>query len=181
VPEALDKALKTLGKDFAECRTWQRRLATQCIGKAFFAEYFFSGTRQRGLPSARQHSSKKSSHYGVGWRRQRLCRVSRLTLGKGVTFAECCRSGTRQRIHLCRVPPGTLGKDPAREGPHVRFFAECPRRHSAKACFFAECQGHYTRQRTYTGAQVLVLCRVIWPGHSAKNLFVECYTRQSDQ
>jgi hypothetical protein len=25
-----------------------------------------------------------------------------------------------------------------------------------KACFFAECQSHYTRQRTYTGAQVLV-------------------------
>jgi hypothetical protein len=31
-----------------------------------------------------------------------------------------------------------------------------------KACFFAECQSHYTQQRTYTGAQVLVLCRVLW-------------------
>jgi hypothetical protein len=47
VPEALGKALKTLGKDFAECRTWQRGLGAQCIGKAFFAEYFFSGTQQR--------------------------------------------------------------------------------------------------------------------------------------
>jgi hypothetical protein len=47
VPEALGKAVKTLGKGFAECRTWQRRLGKQCIGKAFFAEYFFSGTRQR--------------------------------------------------------------------------------------------------------------------------------------
>jgi hypothetical protein len=28
----------------------------------------------------------------------------------------------------------------------------------SKACLFAECQRHYTRQRTYTGAQVLVLC-----------------------
>jgi hypothetical protein len=47
----------TLGKDparegphvrfFAECHTRQRRLDIQCIGKAFFAEYFFSGTRQR--------------------------------------------------------------------------------------------------------------------------------------
>jgi hypothetical protein len=47
VPEALGKALKTLGKLFAECRTRQRGLGTQCIDKAFFAEYFFSDTRQR--------------------------------------------------------------------------------------------------------------------------------------
>jgi hypothetical protein len=47
VLQALGKALKTLGKGFAECRTRQRRLGTQCIGKAFFDEYFFSGTRQR--------------------------------------------------------------------------------------------------------------------------------------
>jgi hypothetical protein len=47
VPEALGKALKTLGKVFAECRTRQIGIGTQCIGKAFFAEYFFSGTRQR--------------------------------------------------------------------------------------------------------------------------------------
>jgi hypothetical protein len=64
VPEALDKALKTLGKLFAECRTRQRGLGIQCIGKAVFAEYFFSGTRQSGLPSAREHSAKKSSRYG---------------------------------------------------------------------------------------------------------------------
>jgi hypothetical protein len=66
VPEALGKAAKTLDKAFAECRTRQRRLGTQCIGKAFFAECFLSGTRQRGLPSAREHSAKKSSHYGAG-------------------------------------------------------------------------------------------------------------------
>jgi hypothetical protein len=92
-----------------------------------------------------------------------------VTLDKGVTFAECCRSDTRQRIHLCRVPPRTLGKDPTREGPHARFFAECPQRHSAKRAslpgvrditlgkkhisvsrswFFAECYGLDTQQRT---------------------------------
>jgi hypothetical protein len=48
-------------------------------------------------------------------------------------------------------------------------------------CFFAECPSHYTQQRTYTGAQVLVLCRVLWFSHSAKRCFAECYTRQSDQ
>jgi hypothetical protein len=52
---------------------------------------------------------------------------------------------------------------------------------STKAFLFAECQGQYSRQRTYTGAQVLVLCRVLWSWHSAKHLFAECYTRQSDQ
>jgi hypothetical protein len=46
VPEALGEALKTLGKGFAECNTRQRRLGKQCIGKDFFAEYFFSGTRE---------------------------------------------------------------------------------------------------------------------------------------
>jgi hypothetical protein len=66
MPEALGKALKTLGRGFAECGTRQKRLGKQCIGKTFFAEYFFSDTRQRGLPSARQHSAKKSSHYGDG-------------------------------------------------------------------------------------------------------------------
>jgi hypothetical protein len=45
VAEALGKTLKTLGKGFAECRTRQKRFGTQCIGKAFFAEY--DSTRQR--------------------------------------------------------------------------------------------------------------------------------------
>jgi hypothetical protein len=61
VPEALGKALKTLGKLFAECRTRQRGLDIQCIGKAVFAEYFFSGTRQRGLPSARSTRQRKAA------------------------------------------------------------------------------------------------------------------------
>jgi hypothetical protein len=34
VPEALGKALNTLSTGFAECRTWQRGLGIQCIGKA---------------------------------------------------------------------------------------------------------------------------------------------------
>ena len=72
------------------------------------------------------------------------------------------------RIHLCRVPSGTLGKEPAREGPHVRLFAECPNWHSAKttslpsasditlgkepkpvprSVLFAECYDPDTRQR----------------------------------
>jgi hypothetical protein len=64
VPEALGKAPKTLDKRFVECRTRQKRLGKQYIGKTFFAEYFFSGTRQRGLSSASEHSAKKSGRYG---------------------------------------------------------------------------------------------------------------------
>jgi hypothetical protein len=133
VAEALGKALKTLGRVFVECRTRQRGLGTQCIGKTFFVEYFFRAldkdfaecqevlgkekqpSRRRvtetvSLPSVcRQHSAKNPSA-------ESLCQV------------------------LCRVLCMTLGK----------------------ASFFAECQSHCTRQRTYTGAQVFVLCRVLW-------------------
>jgi hypothetical protein len=66
VPEALGEVLKTLGKAFAECITRQRRLGKQCIGKDFFAEYFFLDTRQISLPSAREHSAQKSDRYGAG-------------------------------------------------------------------------------------------------------------------
>jgi hypothetical protein len=66
VSETLGKALKTLVKGFTECRTRQRGLGTQCIGKVFFAEKIFSGTRQSDLPSAREHSAKKSRRYGAG-------------------------------------------------------------------------------------------------------------------
>jgi hypothetical protein len=66
VAEALGEALKTLGKAFAECYTRQRKLGKQCIGKAFFAECFFSDTRQTSLPSASEHSAKKSGRYGAG-------------------------------------------------------------------------------------------------------------------
>ena len=58
--------------------------------------------------------------------------MSLVTLGKEVIFAECLLGSTRQRIHLCRVPLGTLDKEPTRAGPHVRLFAECSVRHSAK-------------------------------------------------
>jgi hypothetical protein len=81
--------------------------------------------------------------------RRRVTETASLpTLGKGVTFDECLLDSTRQRIRqggslcqvLCRVLGLALGKE----------------------CLFAECQRHYTQQRTYTGTQVLVLCRVLW-------------------
>jgi hypothetical protein len=40
-------AFFTLGKGFADCNTRQRTLGKDFIGKGFFAECFFSDTRQR--------------------------------------------------------------------------------------------------------------------------------------
>jgi hypothetical protein len=37
-----------------------------------------------------------------------------------------------------------------------------------------------TTTRGFTGSQVCSLCQVMWSLHSAKALFVECNTRQSD-
>src|SRR6187455_1557823 len=107
-----------------------------------------------------------------------LCRVSGSTRQRKATvtapvdgdggFAECLPGSTRQSRLLCRVPVGTLGKEPSREGPHVRLFAECPHWHSAKptslpsasditlgkepkpvprSVLFAECYDLDTRQR----------------------------------
>jgi hypothetical protein len=73
----------------------------------------------------------------------------------------------------------TLGKEEA--------FVECHNIHSAngapigpKRILCVECVAG-TRQRNLTGFQVCFLCRVLWPLHSAKALFVECHTIQSDQ
>jgi hypothetical protein len=54
----------TLGKAFTECNTRQRILAKYFIGKGFFAEYFFSDTRQRLCrvsKSTRQIKNRKKS------------------------------------------------------------------------------------------------------------------------
>jgi hypothetical protein len=47
VSKTLGKDYFTLGKAFAECYTRQRTLGKNFIGKGFFAECFFSDTRQR--------------------------------------------------------------------------------------------------------------------------------------
>jgi hypothetical protein len=47
VSKTLGKGYFTLGKGFAEYNTRQRTLGKDFIGKGFFAECFFSDTRQR--------------------------------------------------------------------------------------------------------------------------------------
>jgi hypothetical protein len=97
------RVTETLGKGFADCDTRQIRIGKQYIGKAFFAEYLFSGTRQKGLPSVREHSAKKSGCYGD-------------EVTETVSLPSV-KDDTRQRRPLCRVPPETLGKEPATKGP----------------------------------------------------------------
>jgi hypothetical protein len=129
----------------------------------------FLGTRQSGLPSAREHSAKKSSCYGAGWRRRHLCRVSHVTLDKDGSFAECFLIHSAKNLPLCRVSTTCTRQRSRQMGPHVRYFAECLVWHSAKRAslpsaraitlgkepipvprswFFAECYGPDTRQST---------------------------------
>jgi hypothetical protein len=109
--QALGKALKTVGKRFAECRTRQRGLGTQCIGKAVFVEYFFSGTRQSGLRSARPLGKEKQPLRRRVTETESLPSVCLTALSKesarGVPMSGTLSSawyGTRQSVLLCRVP-----------------------------------------------------------------------------
>jgi hypothetical protein len=108
----------------------------------------FLGHSVKTLPSARKYSAKKSCRHGVG--------VTETTSLPSVL------GDTRQRSHLlpsvCRpaLDKESVSRSPCQVLCRVFYMA------LGKACLFAECQGHYTRQRTYTNAQVLVLCRVLW-------------------
>jgi hypothetical protein len=93
-------------------------------------------------------------------------------------FAECYVAGTRQRGRLCRVPLGTLGKEPDMGTLPGGFFAECPKWHSTKkyslpsaawkalgkANFFAEChKRHSVKPPSPSPGAVTAtfLCRVL--------------------
>jgi hypothetical protein len=103
VPEALGKALKTLGKIFAECHTRQRGLDIQCISKAVFVEYFF---RALGKVVCRVPEST----------RQRKAAVTTTGDGGGV-FAECPGRHSAKEFTLPSVCLTALGKESAREVP----------------------------------------------------------------
>jgi hypothetical protein len=111
--------------------------------------------------------------------RQRKAAVTASGDGDGV-FASV-PGGTQQRSYLCRVlsvrhsakkpslpsATGTLGKESAREGPPVSFFADCPRWHSAK-------RASLPSVRDITLGKEPIPVPRSW-------FFAECYTRQSDQ
>jgi hypothetical protein len=57
---ALGKAPIALGKGFAECRTRQRALGKEPVGKGFFVECHISGTWQSLCRVPRKHLAKKN-------------------------------------------------------------------------------------------------------------------------
>ena len=67
----LRRVQAALGKSFAECRTRQRALGKEFVGKEFFAECHLSGTRQSLCRVPCQHSAKLTSTVVC----QFLCRV----------------------------------------------------------------------------------------------------------
>jgi hypothetical protein len=110
VAEALGKALKTLDRVFVECRTRQRRIGTQCIGKAFFAEYFFRAL-DKDFAECQEVLDKEKQPS-----RRRVTETASLPSVLG---------DTRQRSYLCRVSAASTRQRIRQRGPYVRFFAEC--------------------------------------------------------
>jgi hypothetical protein len=117
--------------------------------QSLLCRVLFSGTRQRGLPSARQHSAKKSSRYGVGWQRWRL--------------AECPGRHSAKDPSLPSVCPTALGKE--------SIFAECHLGHSAKNPLGRVCMSGSLSSARYGTRQSMLLCRVSETLHSTKNLY----------
>jgi hypothetical protein len=84
----------------------------------------------------------------------------------GEFFAECCQADTQQSERLCRVSPGTLGKDSVSVTRRRNGCFSLPSALWHWANQFAECPRKSTRQRW--------LCRCT----VCRALFAECNTRQ---
>jgi hypothetical protein len=114
VPEALGEALKTLGKEGSANSTSAKPSLPRAFSRALGKDLCRvpDSTRQR-----KAVVTAPGDGDGGSAKKLALPSVFRAALGKKSIF--------------CRVPRGTLGKEPAREGPHVRFFVECSVRHSA--------------------------------------------------
>jgi hypothetical protein len=157
VPEALDKAWKTLGKDFAEYNTRQRELGEHYIGNDFFPEYFLSstwqilcrvpvGTRQRKTVVTAPGNGDDAFAECSRWHSaKRLPSPSVL----GDTFAECHLEHLAKKLPLCRVSPACTRQRVHQWGP-------------ASDSLPSALGG--TRQR-------LLLCRVPGPQHYANKLY----------
>lgn len=108
-----DKELKTHGKSFVVCLTWQRTHDKDLTAKGPFAVSCMSSTWQRFVICLRWPTAKKrwrpagltgSASLPCAWRwgtRQRTgrCHVPWLAHRKVVTFAVCLGHGTRQRLN----------------------------------------------------------------------------------
>jgi hypothetical protein len=71
---------------------------------------------------------------------------------KGASLSSACLPGTRRREHQCTPLPVLY---------RVRW--EAPVKGS-----FVECQDYNTRQRSFIGSQVCLICQVLWSLYSSK-------------
>jgi hypothetical protein len=139
VPKALCKTLKTLGKE---------GLAYSASAKPSLLSTF---SRALGKVVCRVPEST----------RQRKAVVTATCDGDGV-FAQWPRRHSAKELTLPSVCLTALNKEFARGVPLSDTLSSVCLTALDKEPCFAECQSYYTRQRTYTSAQVLVLCRVLW-------------------
>jgi hypothetical protein len=167
------------------CQAYPTLQETSALSSARSTRQSLKNTRQKLCRV--WHSAKKARQ--TVHRQSLLCRVLFLCRLPGstrqrkaaVTVTETASlpsvtDDTRQRSYLCRVsaqrhsvknqslPSATRDtRQRIRQGgSSCQVLCRVPREALGKACLFAECQRHYTRQITYPGAQVLVLCRVLW-------------------
>jgi hypothetical protein len=137
VPEALGKPRKTVGKEGSAnstlAKTSLSSTFSQALGKDFAECQAVLGKEKR--------SSRRQGD------------------GDDV-FAKCSRGHSAKKLPLPSVYRPTPGKEFAR-GSLCQFLCRVLCLALGKACIFTECQGYHTWQRSYTGAQVLVLCRVL--------------------
>jgi hypothetical protein len=95
------------------------------------------------------HSAKRARHT-VHWQ-SLLCRVLFIRHSASSRYSV----GLTETASLLSVGLTALGKESARGGPHVRYFAECLVWHSAKHASFAECYDPDTRQSTFLSSVTL--------------------------
>jgi len=149
-----------------------------------FAECFYPDTRQ-------------SNHFSISWKTY-FPSVITLALGEVSNFAECQKTGTRQRTKLRRVPSiwhsAKFSTSPVRQfavpfasstvRPSVPFqlFLPSATWHTAKVCRVPE-KRHSAKPASPVEERPCALCRVLHSANNLPSVFLPlpsvCDTRQS--
>jgi hypothetical protein len=157
------KPLKTLGKGFCGVSHSAKKAQQTVHRQSLLCRVLFLG-----------HSAKRFAECQGALGKEKQSLRQRVTGTASLPSVPC---DTRQRSYLCRVSARQHSaknqslssatwdtrQRTCQGGSPCQVLCRVLRTALGKVCLFAECQRHYTRQRTYTGAQVLVLCRVLWP------------------
>jgi hypothetical protein len=106
-----------------------------------------------------RHSAKRfvECQWALGKEKQSL----RRRVDRDDVFAECYQADTQQRYFFAASVTWDTWQRNRQRGSPCQVICRVLGMALGIACFFVECHRHYTRQRTYTSAQVLVLYRVL--------------------